>query len=439
MTRASLSRLVATSVVLMALASPVAAGEVTLAWNPNAEPNIAGYVVWYGTQSGVYTSSIDVGGRTTWTVTGLVDGQQYFFAVQAYTTARIMSPMSAEVSTVLPASGGDTSACTTPRPGPDWTCNAATGGWLPPGYGNAGGGSAGPCTTPRPGADWTCNAATGGWLPPGYTEEQSSSSGGEKARLLYLYDPASGSLLTGWAELSAAEAAGGRTDVLRNKEKLGEWYPGPTSNDRGFTFNAGSAQGVVPIGAELTVWQPSTGMWYVLKTDNGRDFTSQTAVPLGDGAAGDRPVPGDYDGDKKTDVAVYRTSDRMWYVLTSSTGYAASRTVVWGEAGDVPVPADYDGDGRTDVAVWRPSTGEWLVLKSSNEYDVAQGVLRVQWGEQGDVPVPGDYDGDGAVDMAVWRPSSGDWWVLPASSNYDWLRGYLRTHGKAPADISLRR
>ena len=228
-------------------------------------------------------------------------------------------------------------------------------------------------------------------------------------------------------------------DVLRNQEKIGEWYLGPTPNDRGFTFSARSTQPNVPIGTELAVWQPSSGMWYILKTDNGTDYVSQAAVPLGDGAAGDRPVPGEYDGDGKTDVAVYRTSDRMWYVLTSSTGYTSARTVVWGEANDVPVPADYDGDGRTDVAVWRPSTGEWLVLKSSNDYDLTQGYLRVQWGEPEDVPVPGDYDGDGRADLATWRPSTGDWWVLPSSSNYDWRRGYLRVQRKAPADVSLRR
>jgi beta-N-acetylhexosaminidase len=62
---------------------------------------------------------------------------------------------------------------------------------------------------------------------------------------------------------------------------------------------------------------------------------------------------------------------------------------------------DYNGDGRSDLAVWRPSTGVWWV----------RGIGTVQWGLSGDVPVVGDYNGDGRIDLAVWRPSTGVWWV----------------------------
>ena len=65
---------------------------------------------------------------------------------------------------------------------------------------------------------------------------------------------------------------------------------------------------------------------------------------------------------------------------------------------------DYDGDGKTDYALFRPAEGKWHVLKSSNFSEAL-----LQFGAIGDIPVPGDYDGDGITDHAVFRPSNGSW------------------------------
>jgi hypothetical protein len=72
----------------------------TLAWNPNQEPNITGYRVSYGTTSGQYTTSINVGNTTSHTVTSLGQGSTYYFAVQALNSAGV-SPYSSEVAATV--------------------------------------------------------------------------------------------------------------------------------------------------------------------------------------------------------------------------------------------------------------------------------------------------------------------------------------------------
>jgi hypothetical protein len=75
------------------------------------------------------------------------------------------------------------------------------------------------------------------------------------------------------------------------------------------------------------MFRPSTGTWY----------TGLTAPPINWGASGDRPTPADFDGDGKTDVAVYRGG--TWYILNQTSG--AFSVVSWGNNTDRPAPAAY--------------------------------------------------------------------------------------------------
>ena len=85
--------------------------QVTLAWDASTAPNLGGYKLYYGTSSGTYPSSVDVGPSTTYTLTGLTPGQTYYFAITAYDTGGTTeSDFSNEVSATLAAGPSDTAS-----------------------------------------------------------------------------------------------------------------------------------------------------------------------------------------------------------------------------------------------------------------------------------------------------------------------------------------
>lgn len=103
--------------------------------------------------------------------------------------------------------------------------------------------------------------------------------------------------------------------------------------------------------------------------------------------------PADYTGDGKADFIAVRNnvSPMVWYILDSANNTATATPFGIGsvEAGvypDIVLQGDYDGDGKTDIAVYRESNHTFYVLKSSD------GSLLVQtWGAEGDLPITLDY------------------------------------------------
>ena len=76
------------------------ARNVTLTWDPNSEPDLSHYVVYWGISSGDYSyNSGDIGLATEYSVEIPDDNQVYFFAVTAVDEAGLESDYSNEVST----------------------------------------------------------------------------------------------------------------------------------------------------------------------------------------------------------------------------------------------------------------------------------------------------------------------------------------------------
>src|SRR5688572_5209352 len=76
---------------------------VGLGWNANSEPDLAGYHIYYGTQSRNYTNRVTVSTVTSGRVEDLVAGVLYYFAVTAFNTGGVESLQSAEVSYRVPS------------------------------------------------------------------------------------------------------------------------------------------------------------------------------------------------------------------------------------------------------------------------------------------------------------------------------------------------
>jgi hypothetical protein len=152
--------------------------------------------------------------------------------------------------------------------------------------------------------------------------------------------------------------------------------------------------------------------WHILSSAGGN-----SAVDWGLGVGftgGDIATPEDFDGDGKTDIAVWRShaTEANFYILQSSNG--ALRTEQFGREFDDPtVVDDYDGDGKADVAVFRTIVGPgdpcgsklvWYYRPSSSP---STNFISACWGMAGDKPFPGDFDGDGKADFSVVRNNGG--------------------------------
>ena len=174
--------------------------------------------------------------------------------------------------------------------------------------------------------------------------------------------------------------------------------------------------------ADIAVKDGDTGMWAIDFADNG--FGTWDSMRYGYGDASAVPVPADYDGDGRADLAV-KSSGGEWLIDYAHNGFGkwdspnagcpncGQLPSIYGAATWIPVPADYNGDGRADLAI-KNESGQWKI-DYSNTVNTGFGAWDTELSGYGDstaVPVPFNYDPwrDNKADLSV-KSAAGDWFI----------------------------
>jgi hypothetical protein len=190
-------------------------------------------------------------------------------------------------------------------------------------------------------------------------------------------------------------------------------------------------------GTDLAVYRPGHPSNWIVRAgyQNGGIYTT---TPFGEASEHDVPVPADYDADGRTDVAVYRPGSpaSTWFVSLSSGGFL---TIPFGDSAhdDAPVPADFSCDGRADIAVRRVlPNGDTLFIARSTASGV---VAQEAFGTTSDTYVPGDFDGDVCADLAVTRAMPNDnlgWFFDRSSAGFGFVEWGVKTDTPFPGDFN---
>ena len=162
------------------------------------------------------------------------------------------------------------------------------------------------------------------------------------------------------------------------------------------------------------------GAWFLDDGDGKWNSAKDTTIKAGSfGFPDDIPITGDWNGDGKTNIGVFRKG--AWYLDYNGNNkwdkgldkaYSAGS---FGLSTDIPITGDWNGDGKTKIGVYRKGAwyldfdgnGQWNKNKDTT-------VLAGSFGLKTDIPVTGDWNGDGKTNIGYFRKGA---WYLDFNGN----------------------
>jgi uncharacterized repeat protein (TIGR03803 family) len=167
----------------------------------------------------------------------------------------------------------------------------------------------------------------------------------------------------------------------------------------------------LPRGTDTpAIYRSSDRSWY-LKNSN-TPGAADLIFPYGDPS--DQAVKGDWDGDGDDTVGIYR--DGVFFLKNTNEPGNADLVIGFGVAGDIPVAGDWDGDGIDTIGVYRPTEAAWF-LRNTNAVGAPD--LAFTYGLANETPITGDWDGDGIDTVGIFRASDRQWYLHNSNASGD--------------------
>jgi hypothetical protein len=173
-----------------------------------------------------------------------------------------------------------------------------------------------------------------------------------------------------------------------------------------------NGNGITGVGT----FRPADLRWRLDSNGDGMLNACGTDTCLGPfGLGGDKPVVGDWTGNRKSKIGVFRSSTGRWYLDRNGDGLWSGCGVdtcsgPFGNAGDQVIAGDWDGNGKAKIGVFR--SGAWYLDRNGDGLWSGCGAdTCTSLGVAGDKPVAGDWNGSGTTKIGIFRPSTQRWYL----------------------------
>jgi hypothetical protein len=156
---------------------------------------------------------------------------------------------------------------------------------------------------------------------------------------------------------------------------------------------------------EVGVFRPTEHKFYL--DTNGDRALSTSDTSFSYGLSKDLPVTGDWNGDAKWEVGVFRPTEHKFYLDTNGDRALSTSdaSFSYGLSKDLPVTGDWNGDAKWEVGVFRPTEHKFY-LDTNGDRALSTSDASFSYGLSTDLPIIGDWNGDGKDEAGVFRPST---------------------------------